>query len=147
MRKQIFGAAIVCGVVVLLVAIPAFAQLPGTEIRASIPFDFIVKGKTLPAGTYDIRRINDQPDGLIIQNMRDHRDHIMFETESIGGTRLPRHGELIFHRYGDTYFLSQIWSGEDYDGRRLAPSHEERNRRREMAGRPEMPETVSVAVF
>jgi hypothetical protein len=128
-------------------AFPAYAQLPGTEIHANIPFDFVVRGKTLPAGRYDIRRINDQPDGLIIENARNRKEHTMFNTESIGGTRSPSHGELIFHRYGETYFLAQIWSGQDYDGRQLPPSHEERNLRREVAGRVVTPENVAVAAF
>jgi hypothetical protein len=33
MRKKILSAAIIFGVVALLMAFPAFAQLPGTEIH------------------------------------------------------------------------------------------------------------------
>src|SRR4030095_3754896 len=124
MKRKIFSAAIIFGVAALLVGIPVFAQVPGAELHANVPFDFIVRGKTFPAGRYDIRRINDQTDGLIIENARDRREHTMFETEPIGGTRSPQHGELIFHRYNSTYFLAQIWSGEDYDGRQLPASHQ-----------------------
>ena len=147
MKRKILSAAILFGAAVLLIGIPAFAQMPGAELHANVPFDFIVRGKTFPAGRYDIRRINDQPDGLVIENSRDRREHTMFETEPIGGTRSPSHAELIFHRYGNTYFLAQIWSGEDYDGRALPPSHQERDLRRETAGRGETPESVAVTVF
>src|SRR5688500_17599341 len=64
-----FFSIIATGSLLTLMAVAAHAQLPGAAIRASIPFDFNVRGRTLPAGHYEIWRINDEPGGLIIRNV------------------------------------------------------------------------------
>jgi len=38
---------------------------------------------------------------------------------------LPAEGKLIFHRYGDRYFLSQMWMPGNPTGRELPPSKAE----------------------
>lgn len=65
--KKLLGVMAAGCLLTLLVVVSAHAQDPGTAIRVSIPFDFIVEGKTLPAGQYEVRRINDEPTGLLIQ--------------------------------------------------------------------------------
>jgi hypothetical protein len=147
--KRIFTAIVATAVLALAVTSPARAQLPGTSMRAYIPFDFIVNGKTLPAGNYEVRRITDAPEGLIIRSVNNKHDHAMFETESVQQNRMPRHDEIVFDRYGDTYFLSEVLVGGMETGRRLAPSHAERQLRREseMASNNAQPQTVSIALY
>ena len=55
MKKQIVGTLVAGCLLALMIAVPARAQLPGTRIRVNIPFDFIVRGRTLPAGIYEIK--------------------------------------------------------------------------------------------
>ena len=124
------------------------AQLPGTEIRVQIPFDFTVKGKTLPAGEYEIRRINDEPIGLLIRNMHDKHDDVLFETEPKIDRSITKRDELIFTRYGDSYFLSEVVTAGEQTGEEVNPSHHERELRREMMSRNNAaPETVTVAAL
>ena len=146
MRKQIFSALVAGCLLALMIAVPAYAQMPGTTMRATIPFDFIVKGKTLPAGNYEIRRVSDSPEGLIIRNVNDKRDHVIFETESVDTRNMPNRDEIVFLRYGDSYFLSEVLTGEE-TGRALPPSRAERQLRREMASNGTKPETVALAVY
>lgn len=49
--KKLFSVMVIGSVLSLLISGTARAQLPGTVLRASIPFDFVVRGRTLPAGT------------------------------------------------------------------------------------------------
>jgi len=81
-------------------------------LRANIPFSFVVNGATLPAGDYTLR----QQDSQRTMNIR--------ETDnSVGGFTLvapmttesarPGTARLVFHRYGNEYFLSQVWTGDD----------------------------------
>ena len=124
------------------------AQLPGTEIRVQIPFDFTVKGKTLPAGEYEVRRINDEPIGLLIRNMHDKHDNVVFETEPKIDRSITKRDELIFTRYGDSYFLSEVVTAGEQTGEEVNPSHHERELRREMMSRNNAaPETVTVAAL
>jgi hypothetical protein len=82
----------------------SFAQSNG--IRANVPFDFTVSDKLLPAGTYTIHRASS---GLI--EIRNHDKPIAVLT--IGtqdGNTSANAGKLVFHKYGDQYFLSEILS-------------------------------------
>jgi hypothetical protein len=144
-KKWIFSAVVTCCLLALMIAVPAHAQMPGTTLRVAIPFDFIVRGKTLPAGNYEIKRINDTPDGLIIRDINDKHDHVMFETESTEARMIPNESEVIFHRYGDSYFLSEVFTAGERTGRELAPSRAERRLRLEVASNGAEPETVALA--
>jgi hypothetical protein len=147
MRKKIFSAAIICSLFIVVGAATAYAQLPGTAVRATIPFDFSVRGKILPAGDYEIRRITDQPDGLMISNVNDKHEHAMFETEAVEAPRITRNAEITFQRYGDNYFLSEVFAGGAQAGREAIPSRQERMLRRESASNKTPTETVSLAAY
>jgi hypothetical protein len=146
--KKFFSVVAAGCLLSLLVVGSARAQLPGTEIRVQIPFDFTVKGKTLPAGQYEIRRINDEPIGLLIRNMHDKHDNVVFETEPKIDRSITKRDELIFTRYGDSYFLSEVVTAGEQTGEEVNPSHRERELRREMMSRNQaQPETVTVAAL
>jgi len=147
MRKKIFSAALTFSLLIVVGAATAYAQLPGTAMRATIPFDFSVKGKVLPAGDYEIRRITDQPDGLIISNVNDRQEHAMFETEAVEAPKITRRAEIIFQRYGDSYFLSEVFAGGMQNGRAAIPSRQERMLRRESASNKTEPQTVALAAY
>jgi hypothetical protein len=149
MMKKVFSVMATCCFLALFVTATVPAQLPGTALRATIPFDFSVRGKTLPAGKYEIKRITDAPDGLIISSVNDKHERAMFETEPVELRKTPNRGEIVFHRYGDSYFLSKVFSGGEQMGRELPVSREERRLRREMArnGNRAEPETVALAAY
>ena len=80
----------------------SFAQSNG--VRATIPFDFTVGNKLLPAGTYIIKEQSDHM--IVIQN---HDKPIaMLSLVNGDSNRSPNGGKLKFHRYGSQYFLSEI---------------------------------------
>jgi hypothetical protein len=87
----------------LSTAARAFSSNP--SVVAKVPFNFTVGHDQLPSGTYKISR---DPSGLItIQNM-DRQLNVLVATTvepvSMVGNK------LVFHRYGDQYFLSKISS-------------------------------------
>jgi hypothetical protein len=145
MKIRFLGTLVAGTFLALMIAAPARAQMPGTAMRVTVPFEFIVSGKTLPAGNYEIRRINDTPEGLVIRNVIDKHDHMMFETEAVEAKKIPRRSEVIFHRYGDTYFLSEIFSGGEQMGRELRTSRAERRMKYEAARNEIKQETVALA--
>jgi hypothetical protein len=80
----------------------SFAQSNG--VQATVPFDFTVGKQVLPAGDYTIQR---ESVGLIVISNRDkHISVLTIANED--GTRSPNGGKLLFHKYGDQYFLSEI---------------------------------------
>ena len=140
-----FFSLVVMGGVLILVTATAQAQLPGTTIHATIPFDFIVRGKTLSAGRYEVRRVNDESFALLIRNVDHKHDTAVFETEPAYVGRMPSRNILVFNRYGDTYFLSEVETASEQTARELFPSRKERHLRQQMASNTSEPQTVEVA--
>ena len=145
--KKLFAVMVTGCLLTLLLAGSAQAQLPGTVIHASIPFDFIVRGRTLPAGEYEVRRINDEPIDLLIRNVGNKHDKAIFDTESVYVRTTPSKNVLLFHRYGNSYFLSEVLTDGEQTGRELTPSRAERQLRRELAKNQIEPETVAIALY
>ena len=145
--KKLLSVMAVGSLLALSLAATAHAQMPGAPVRATIPFDFIVRGKTLPAGNYEIERVTEDPSGLLLRNVNNKHEHIVFETEPIEGRRAFGHNKLVFNVYGGEYFLSEIVTAGEQTGRELAPSRAERTLRREMAKNQTQSETVTVALY
>jgi hypothetical protein len=145
--KKLFSLMAIGSLVALLLAATAHAQLPGVPVRATIPFDFIVRGKVLPAGSYEIERVTEEPSGLLLRNVNNKREHIVFETEPVEGRKISNHNVLVFNHYGDEYFLSEVVTAGEQTGRELAPTRQERTLRREMAKNQTQAETVTVALY
>ena len=143
--KKFFSLVVIGSVLIVFVAATAWAQLPGTAIRATIPFDFKVQGRTLPAGNYEIRRISDESIGLLIRNVDDKHDEAMFETEPLYMRRTAGKDELVFNRYGDVYFLSEVETAGEQTAREVYPSRSERHLRSQMARNLGEPETARSA--
>ncbi len=69
----------------ILLAVVGFAGLGVTakaevldQIVVTIPFEFVVAGKTLPAGTYRTNRISaDKLEGLILSSVENHVSAIL----------------------------------------------------------------------
>jgi hypothetical protein len=91
--------------VMTLIGLPVFAQ----ELRANVPFDFVVNGKTIPAGQLRITR------GLanyaVLMNVKAHKSAVCAATDMGKSGDLGR-PKLVFYRYGSEYLLAEIWSGE-----------------------------------
>ena len=133
MQGRFINAIVTFCVVILGATTTAFAQIPGTAVKANIPFDFVVRGKVLPAGSYEVKRVTDNPDTLSIQNLEQTKVIELFNTDPMMKRDGFRQSELVFHRYGDVYFLDEIAAKGDQTARRLIPSKQERHLERELA--------------
>jgi len=98
----------------LLVAVSAFAELP---LKATIPFDFTAYETRMQAGEYDV--IFDRP-GLVRLAREDRGATAIILTMAVQAKTTPTTGKLVFNKYGDSYFLSEIWS-PGYDRGQLLP--------------------------
>jgi hypothetical protein len=105
MKKQLL--AFVGVLSLLLAAGSAFAQ-SDNEIRANVPFDFVVGKTTLPSGNYQIVKLSMTSEHVAIQGTNTKAAMIAYAGPQ--EVRQPSNRtKLVFHRYGDRYFLSQIW--------------------------------------
>ena len=115
MKKQLF-ALLGLG---LLVGMTAYAQT--VNLKADVPFDFIIRGATLPAGEYTIRG-----DGSVIAVRGPNpKANIVVLSQRCASIDATKQSKLVFHRYGDRYFLTQLWVAGSDSGRQLAKSPRE----------------------
>ena len=84
-------------------------QAQSLRLRATIPFDFHVGSEIFPAGMYDIKLIA----GAAIQMFTDKGKVIAASSTTPVSNRAEKSGSrLVFNKYGDDHFLSEVhWSG------------------------------------
>ena len=105
--------------------VSANAQSNANKIVADVPFEFSVGYKALPAGTYSVQSIVSAGDGLLIQST-DGKMSALRLSEATRRIKEKPQARLVFHRYGERYFLAEVWNGVDNTGRQLTKSQEER---------------------
>ena len=96
------------------------------RVSADIPFDFMVGGTEFKAGRYSVDRLySSNPDGAL--KIRSLKDSSManFSVVKITDKGKPQ-ARLVFNRYGNQYFLSQIFDGLSGGGSQLIKSKAER---------------------
>ncbi|HWQ33485.1 MAG TPA: hypothetical protein VNQ79_11575 [Blastocatellia bacterium] len=142
MKKQILSIVATLSILVTL-AVAGFAGL-STRVSASIPFDFMIGNKQLPAGKYTVERGNVY--GTLVIRSTETKGIAVFQTLEASG-RNNTEAKLVFRRYGNQYFLAQVHDGLS-TGSELIKSKAEREAAR--AGRDHLalnsgePEIISV---
>ena len=104
-----------------------------TRVRSQIPFEFIVGSKTMPAGEYFLKSASSSGAALMISTA-DGKVSAIRLTNTIGPKLQVSEAKLVFHRYGEKYFLAEVWTGADNTGRVLLPSKQEKSIKREYSG-------------
>jgi hypothetical protein len=85
-------------------------------VKATIPFDFTAGSVDLPAGEYTVGMTGTLGNLLI----RGEGTQGMFlGSQAVQANSRPAGSKLVFHRYGDRYFLSQIWAQGEERGSEL----------------------------
>jgi hypothetical protein len=98
-------------------------------VRATIPFNFTVNGSRLPAGNYTLGSDITNPRVLKISDRTQHVHVMVLAMPSADEKR--KANQLVFHKYGDQYFLSEIRSQESAINLQLATSKQEKWARQE----------------
>jgi hypothetical protein len=120
----------------LTVALGAFSATAGSAqvrpMQAVVPFNFQIKGEKLASGLYTLQFTGGSSRLLVISKAGAPAQ--MFQTFNTNDPRQDGSMRLVFNRYHDRYFLSQLFGGNPV-GRELQQSATEREARVEL-GRP-----------
>jgi hypothetical protein len=119
MKKRMFA---LLGLGLVLATVSAYAQT--IRVKANVPFNFIVDRATLPAGEYTIQTMDTQGRVLSIRDS-DQRPRSMVISNRCESLEASAQTKLVFHRYGDRYFLVQIWVEGNNSGHELPKSSRE----------------------
>ncbi len=105
MNSRRFTLLVLSGLLVGLGVTTASAQMI-TQVKANIPFEFMAGSKTLPAGEYTVS--SQVASGALVIRSEDSRETAFVIVNRAGTPNQSDQASLVFHRYGNRYFLSQI---------------------------------------
>jgi hypothetical protein len=112
-RNNVYGA-------LMILALALIVSVPMTQAQArtvaNVPFDFSLNQKSMSAGAYEISAQSEKV--LLMRDLDTSETRLVIapmhvEASQASGTA---HAKLVFHKYGDQYFLSQIWDGQSHIG-------------------------------
>ena len=122
MRKKVMMALTMLSLIVTLAVTSANAQSGAHFMRIVIPFEFIIKGETLPPGVYIVKRASSEKPEMLLLSSTDGASRVYILTNSLRAKTRPSGSKLVFQQYGDQYFLSQVWEAGENEGRQLFKS-------------------------
>jgi hypothetical protein len=95
------------------------------QLVVTIPFDFAAGSANLPAGDYSVKAASANHTVLLVN--RDNPAVSMILVANAASSAQPQvQSKLVFNRYGDRYFLSQIWVEGSAMGRELPKTGREK---------------------
>ena len=103
----------------------------GRQVTARVPFDFIVADRTLSAGQCEVINATGAGEVLAIRDA-DGKSVMRLTSAITAADQQNTRAKLVFHRYGSTYFLSQVWLEGRSTGREFAKTKQERAVEREL---------------
>jgi hypothetical protein len=121
-------AATLLAVTALTTHMGASAQ---SKLQATIPFDFTVGENKLPAGRYMIDHVG--PQTILLRCPQKNRSVFVVLTST--GEVLKNPDRVIFNKYGEQYFLSEVHGGYGQSGWNIGVSKLEKRVRVEEASR------------
>ena len=121
--KRLIGFLSVSTLAAVL-AVPLAAQT--FRVTANVPFEFMVAGRSMPAGNYHIGNLGSNRTGAI--QVSGDNSSVVLLANNTTASQNERAGQalLVFHRYGDRYFLSRIVDGRRDSGVEIPASHTEK---------------------
>lgn len=133
MKRQLLRGTMMSLLVVALTLISAAASAAQSRMAtADVPFDFVAANKTLPAGHYNISASTAGSEVLKISASQKSAT-VFAMTIPLSRNKATDKGKLVFRRYGNRYFLAEIWAGGEREGQKLQKSREEKAIENELA--------------
>ena len=133
---------------VLIGSLAATAQAQTSNykvVRASIPFEFNIGDKTMPAGEYTIRQIDPSSEPGVLRITDNKGDAVLLLKTQMTSGAAAKNSVLLFNRYGGRYFFSGATIEGLTDAWQASKSRAERGATRELAVLNLKAEAVTVA--
>ena len=137
MKTQLIKLTLLSAMMILASVATTQAQSLSDRVRFDIPFDFTFGDKQLSAGKYSVgRAMPSSGDTMLsIIDYDGHSKAIALSNAAVR-TRTKTKASLVFHRYGEQYFLVQVWPAGATVGRQFPESKQERAVQRQLTGVP-----------
>jgi hypothetical protein len=96
------------------------------QLDANVPFEFHAGNAKFPAGQYIIRFAHEDDRSYMEISSADGRTSALFQVRPIEANSTAAKSELIFNKYGDRYFLAQLFEGGSETGNEVMESRYEK---------------------
>ena len=138
---SILGSSLIaCALTIGSLALTQSALAQSTSLaEANIPFAFQTGTQTLPAGMYRI----DRESGHLLLLRGPGQAAGFVDTHDAIRSRAAAQGTIVFDRYGDKYYLRQIWTAGSTDGLECPKSRAEKES--PQAKNKQAPDSIEVA--
>lgn len=104
--KLRIGRMMIVAAAALALGSAAYGQ--EVNVRAKVPFDFVLDNRTYPAGEYAVQTVK-VDDSCLYINKEDGVKSGVALTHPHEANKPAKKTMLLFHRIGGTYFLYQVW--------------------------------------
>jgi len=102
------NARILIATALLLAAVSVYVQAQERQLlTATVPFAFTVENSNLPAGAYTVSTL--PPYNMVKVQSADGRKVAMISAIPSHSSGESQQAKLVFHRFGNQYFLAQVW--------------------------------------
>jgi hypothetical protein len=139
MKRNVIGALMTL-IVALTITVP-MVNAQSTIMTANVPFAFSIGDKQLPAGAYSVREMGR---ATLVQS-KDGGNSVL-GLYTYAGLSKADETKLVFHKVGDHYFLTQIWTSARAEGLAIPQSKLEKEMLASNSGPQGGVETVIVAL-
>ena len=108
MKRKIFLS--LTALVLALTVNVAFAQ-SSSRAKADVPFAFSIEQSSMEAGQYSIM-VTDH----VLRIRNDSTNKSVMLTVQTEESAKPQGTRLVFHKYGDRYYLAEVWNATGQAG-------------------------------
>ena len=144
MTRRLAMMAMLVGLTLGTAVVSANAQSSRRQV-ANIPFSFTIGDREMSAGKYEVMQSASGGEVITVRQRQGTKSALRLSS-AIVTNNPPEQAKLVFNRYGDTYFLAEVWSLGYTNGRKVTRSSREDALRRELARNNQRPERVEVAL-
>ena len=119
MNTRIIKIFVTASLFVMLTALVANAQ--DLKLKAHVPFDFVYGDVTMPAGDYDLTKLNMMVNSVFCLRDANDKNIAMRNTMRVTRAKATNETILVFNRYREnggevSNFLTKIWVEGDPNG-------------------------------
>jgi hypothetical protein len=144
MKKQAFYIL----TALVLITGAAISQAYGQRVYSStfnIPFDFSVRGKAFPAGSYTVGRAPGLNADMFMIRSEDGNQYALCDSMPKQLQAAPEQSQLVFSRCGNSYRLREVRTAGLATGREVLRTKRERSLERELEATGTKVEPVVIA--
>ena len=143
MKRQILTAFTAATLLVALTVVVQAQTATQSELIATVPFEFHVGDRTMPAGIYRVTCINPSSSSRVLRfRSADGRRTALIQTRNaIGNTQDD--ARVVFRRYDNAVYFAEAWFSADSVGLAARKSRQEKADEKLASAKPKI-ETITL---